>query len=295
MTLESTGWYLPAPFDAAPLTDDLEDGGSARRRPRVSAQQLALASAGLTVNDRTILGSLLDLRYATTRQIERLHIRNDPDVNAFAAARRAQRSMTRLEALGLVDKLDRRIGGIRAGSAAFIWRLSPAGVRLLGAPHQRAVHGFAHLAHSLDVAEVVVRLREHERRSDTVQVLAVETEPACWRTYATRNGGKGSLRPDLRVTIRVVGGDLHWFVEVDRGTEHRRALARKIAGYLAVWRGGGEHVRAGVFPRVLWIVPSDRRADDLRDLCVSTPELPAAMMTVAHRDDVVATLTELPQ
>ena len=64
---------------------------------------------------------------------------------------------------------------------------------------------------------------------------------------------------------------------------------------LAVWRGGGEHVRAGVFPRVLWIVPSDRRADDLRDLCASTPELPAAMMTVAHRDHAVTTLAELPQ
>jgi hypothetical protein len=261
----------------------------------VSAEALALAAAGLTELDRTVLGSLLDLRYLTTRQIDRLHIQTDPGLSRLAAARRAQRTMARLEALGLVDKLDRRIGGVRAGSAAYIWRLSPAGVRLLGAPAQRAFHGFAHLAHGLDVAEVVVRLHELERRRHDLQIIAIETEPSCWRRYATPHGHKGWLRPDLRVTLRVVGGELHWFVEVDRGTEHRRALSYKIAGYLAVWRGGGEHVRAGVFPRVLWIVPNQRRADELRAVWESVADLPEGMMTLALRPDAITALTELPQ
>lgn len=295
MSSGSTGWQLPAPFDPAPLAEDLEPPTRSHRRPTISPSALARAAAGLSDHDRAILGSLLDLRYLTTRQIDRLHTQTDPTLKPHTAARRTQRSMTRLEALGLVDKLARRIGGVRPGSASFIWRLSPAGARLLGAPAQRAAHGFAHLAHSLDVAEVVVRLRELERRTPDLAVVAIETEPTCWRRYNTPHGTKGWLRPDLRVTLRVVGGELHWFVEVDRGTEHRRALSRKIAGYLAVWRGGGEHVRAGVFPGVLWVVPDDRRAAELRGVWESTVGVPAGMMAAALRDDAVTALTELPR
>jgi len=290
-----TGWLLPAPFDAAPLDDDLEPPPPSARRRRVTASQLALAGAGLAEQDRSILGSLLDLRYLTTRQIDRLHIQADPNLSRLASARRTQRHMARLDALGLVDKLDRRIGGSRAGSAAYIWRLRPAGLRLLGADPRRATHGFAHLAHALDVAEVVVRLRENERVHDELEVAAIETEPACWRYYTSANGTKRTVRPDLRATLRVVGGELHWFIEVDRGTEHRRFLARKITGYLALWRGGGEHARAGVFPRVLWVVPNRYRAEELRHLLATTPGLPPGMMTLTLRDDAVAALTELPE
>ncbi|MGH3450272.1 MAG: replication-relaxation family protein, partial [Haloechinothrix sp.] len=88
--------------------------------------------------------------------------------------------------------------------------------------------------------------------------------------------------------------ELHWFVEVDRGNEHRGALTHKIATYVAAWRDGGEQVRAGVFPRVLWIVPSDRRAAALQDLWTSLPGVPTGMMTATHRAKAINALVEPP-
>ena len=294
MTLGSTGRH---PHDAHPLATTLEGtegpGRETPRKVRVTALDLAVAALKVTDNDRAILASLLDHTYLTTRQVERLHVRGASSLSDLAAIRRAHRWLSRLYALGLVDRLDRRIGGTRAGSAAFIWQLSPAGQRLQGQATQRRrpTPGWGHLAHALDVAEVAVRLREHERSSDGLRVLAVECEPGCWRRYTTPYGKKAWLKPDLRITVRTGGAELHWFVEVDRGTEHRQALAYKANTYLAAWRDGGEHVRAGVFPRVLWIVPTRQRAAALRELWLTIPGLPQAMMTTSLRPDAIDTLT----
>ena len=295
MTPGSTDRY---PHDHAPLADLLEhDDGPGRepaRKPRVASQDLAIAAIKVTDRDRAVLVSLRDHTYLTTRQVERLHVRDDASLSPLAATRRAHRYMARLFDLGLVDRLDRRIGGTRAGSAAYIWQLSPAGQRLVGriVERRRPTPGWGHLAHALDVAEVVVRLREHERTSAARLVLAVETEPTCWRRYVTDYGKKRWLKPDLRVTLNVGGGELHWFVEVDRGTEHRDALTYKANTYLAAWREGGEQVRAGVFPRVLWIVPNTRREAALRDLWAEVAGLPAGMMTTCLRPQAIAALCE---
>lgn len=286
--------------DPAPLAADLEPSGEPGRepprKPRVTAPDLASAATTVDASDRTILASLRDHTYLTTRQIERLHVRDDPSVSDLAATRRAHRTMTRLYELGLVDRLDRRIGGTRAGSAAYIWQLSPAGRRLLGdrTVRRRPTPGWGHLAHALDVAEVVVRLREHERHTGRALLRAVETEPACWRQYVTGHSNKRRwLKPDLRLTLDAgSGGELHWFVEVDRGTEHHQALAYKTNAYLAAWRDGGEQVRAGVFPKVLWIVPTPRRQAELHGLWAATTGLPPQMMTSCLRAAAIDTLTE---
>jgi hypothetical protein len=289
------------PHDPAPLADLLEhEAGPDRepaRKPRVARQDLAIAAIKVTDRDRAILASLRDHTYLTTRQVERLHVRDDASLSPLAATRRAHRYMARLFDLGLVDRLDRRIGGNRAGSAAYIWHLSPAGQRLMGrtVERRRPTPGWGHLAHALDVAEIVVRLREHERHTGTGLVLAVETEPRCWRRYVTDYGKKRWLKPDLRLTLNVGGGELHWFVEVDRGTEHRQSLTYKANIYLAAWRDGGEQVRAGVFPRVLWVVPSARREEALRELWAEIIGLPEAMMTTCLRPQAIAALCEAAQ
>jgi hypothetical protein len=296
VTPGSTGRY---PHDPAPLDPRLEvEAGPDRepaRKPRVDPHAFAIAGVTVTDRDRDILRSLRDHTYLTTRQVERLHVRDDPSLSDLAATRRTHRYMARLFDLGLVDRLDRRIGGIRAGSAAYIWQLSPAGQRLLGdtsVERRRPTPGWGHLAHALDIAEVVVRLREHERRTGADLVLAVETEPQCWRPYVGDHGGKRWLKPDLRLTLDIGGGELHWFVEVDRGTEHRDALTYKATTYMAAWREGGEQVRAGVFPRVLWIVPNTRRQKVMAELWAATPGLPAAMMTSCLRAQAIDALCE---
>jgi hypothetical protein len=96
------------------------------------------------------------------------------------------------------------------------------------------------------------------------------------------------------LTLATVSHELHWFVEVDRGNEHRGALTHKITSYVAAWRDGGEQVRAGVFPRVLWIVPTDQRAAALRELWTSTPGVPSGMMTTTVRAAAIDALVEPP-
>lgn len=284
--------------------DDLVDGGSRsiRRTDDVhpagvvyGRRQLARLRTRLSDRDLGVLRSLAALKYATSRQIERLHFR-DSDRTPLAASRAANRCLTRLHDLHLLDRLERRVGGTHAGSASFVWLLAPAGKRLVGESDRRRSRdpSLAHLAHILDVAELVVRLHEHTRASDgAIELLAVETEPDCWRSFVGHYGSRVMLKPDLRVTAGVDDHELHWFVELDRGTEHRAALTRKISAYVAAWRDGGEEVRAGVFPRVLWVVPDDRRAEVMIEVCATTSGVPEGMFLAATTELAVAVLTAL--
>jgi hypothetical protein len=299
----ASGWSHLPPHDPRPLGDDPEPAAIATTvHPaaplRVRPEQLALLKAGLSDHSRVVLRSLAALPYLTTRQIERLHFREDTQVTPLAATRRAHRCLARLHDVGLVDRLDRRIGGARAGSAAYIWRLSPAGARTVDLRRQRRspIPGLLHIAHWLDVAEVVVRLHEQTRHHPThVEVVNIETEPTCWRRLATGSGRPGWLKPDLRVTLRVPGHELHWFVEVDRGHEHRGALTRKMSAYVAAWRDGNEQARTGVFPRVLWIVPNNERAAEVEAHSTSTPGALPGLFVVATRAAAIDTLQALPQ
>jgi hypothetical protein len=295
--MTAPGWtYLP-PHDPRPLDDGPTStprgAGTGRRRP-IGRRQLAAVTAQLCDRDRLVLRSLGALHHLTTRQIERLHFQEDTAVTPLAATRRAHRCVTRLHALGLLDRLDRRIGGPHAGSAPTCWHLSAAGARALDTPRRRPTPGIQHLAHTLDVAEVVVRLHEHARRHP-LEIVAIETEPDCWRRLTAGTGRRGWLKPDLRVTLTTPGHELHWFVEVDRGHERTPALTHKIGRYLAAWKNGSEQARAGVFPRVLWIVPDPRRAAAVDQLCTATTAAPAGLFAVATRATAIDTLTEPPQ
>jgi hypothetical protein len=147
----------------------------------------------------------------------------------------------------------------------------------------------------LDVAELVVQLHEHARTSaGTIELLSVETEPDCWRNFVGHYGSRTILKPDLRVTLGISEHELHWFIELDRATEHRAALVRKVTTYVAAWRDGGEEVQAGVFPRVLWAVPDDHRAEVIAEVCATTSGVPEGMFAVSLTDQAVVTLTALP-
>jgi Replication-relaxation len=270
---------------AGDTANERADGNRPGSSSRVGRRQLARLRSSLSDRDVAVLRSLAVLHYASTRQVERLHFRGT-GMTSLAASRGARRTLAHLHNLELVDRLDRRIGGVRAGSAGYVLRLSPAGARLMGDTNRRRSRepGLAHLAHVLDVAELVVRLHEHAR-TDAVELVAIETEPACWRPFVGLHGSRVLLKPDLRLTLAVGPHELHWFVEVDRGSEHRPALGRKISTYLAAWRDGGEQARAGVFPRVLWVAPDQRRVDVIRRVCNTTNGVPAGMFVVALTDD----------
>ncbi len=285
---------------AESFTNDLV-GGARGANGRADGQHPAGASYGrrqlvrlrstLSDRDLAVLGSVGALHFVTTRQIERLYFHR-PDTTPLAAARAARRSLARFFDLHLLDRLERRIGGVRAGSASFVWRLAPAGVRLLGDGTRRRSRepSLVHLAHVLDVADLVVRLHELVRHDAAVELLSVETEPACWRPLVGHHGARVMLKPDLRLTVGVDEHELHWFVELDRGTEYRVALTRKLHAYLAAWRDGGEQARAGVFPRVLWVVPDEERAEVIEGVWQSLSSVPPGMFLAVTNDRAVRVL-----
>jgi hypothetical protein len=247
----------------------------------VGPRKLDRLRAELTPRQHALLRSLSELHFATTRQLERLHFQG-AGLSALSATRTATRTLEHLHRAGLADRLDRRIGGSRAGSASFVWYLSPAAARLLDLPTRKHRYepGLTHLAHVLEVADVVVRL--HERcRTDAVELLRVEVEPTCWRRYLTPKGHQRWLKPDLAVILGVGAQARHWFLEVDRATEDIPRLRRKMSCYLAAWNDGGIEAAAGVFPGVLWIVP---HADRRRAIERATSKLaaPTGMLNVAE-------------
>lgn len=236
-----------------------------------------------------ILHSLQALPYLTTRQLQRWHY-PPSEFTPTSAARTSRQALRRLAGFGLVDHLERRIGGVRAGSSGFVWSLTAQGATLLGEDTRRRWRepSISHLEHSLAIAELVVQVEETTEQGP-IHALTVETEPRCWREVPVAQGGLKLLKPDLRLTLTAGELELHWFVEIDRATEHRPALARKCRTYLRAWQAGVE-AEHGIFPRVLWVVPDEERAAVLRAVIGQLPGAPAGMFVVCTAAQAITVL-----
>jgi hypothetical protein len=250
--------------------------------PRLSAAGLQRLRQDLSQRDWAVLKDVDRCRLMTGRQLQLLHVGEGE-----TAARAARRLLLRLTRHGLLARLERRIGGLRAGSAGYVYGLGPAGVRLLHPDRpRRRLHevrdGF--LKHTLALSELYVELRQAEQQGQ-LDLLTVETEPRCWR----RLDDGDWLKPDLHLVIGLGEEALHAFVELDQGTEHSSALMGKLRQYEAAYHGGVA-ATADVFPRVVWLVPSDRRAAQLRRL-VRSPRLTAELHAVALQSEALAALT----
>src|SRR5690606_22370681 len=146
-------------------------------------------------------------------------------------------------------RLDRRIGGLRAGSASYIYGPGPVAHRLLNpaATRRRYREPSAVFAdHCLAVSGLVVDLLVTCRAAGH-SMAALQSEPACWRTYSSPTR-REVLRPDLFVAAEVGDYEHRWFVEVDRDTEHRPVIARKGEAYLRYYQSGVEQAAYEVFP-----------------------------------------------
>ncbi|HSH60017.1 MAG TPA: replication-relaxation family protein [Acidimicrobiales bacterium] len=262
--------------------------------PRKGRRQLAELLAETSVRERAILTSLGELRLMSARQIERLQFTaDDQAATALSRARHCRRTLERLVRERLLVRLERRIGGLRAGSAAFVYALGPVGQRLISLPGARRRYrepSALFVAHSLAVSELYVRLHEAER-AGTLQLLSpIEAEPRCWRRLPDY-GGHGLLKPDLAVHLAAGAYEYRWFVELDLGTEHRPALVRKCQAFERYYRSGLEQAAHGVFPRVLWIAPDEVRARRIQHVVDHTAQLTAGLFVVTTSDDAVTTLT----
>jgi hypothetical protein len=120
--------------------------------------------------------------------------------------------------------------------------------------------GTLFVRHALLVAELHTRLIEGDR-ARRFELLELCGEPSCWRRYDGLATQRLTLKPDSYVRLGVGDFEDSYFVEIDRGTEGSHAIAAQLERYVAYHRSGQEQAERGVFPRVLWLAPDERRVD----------------------------------
>lgn len=271
-----------------PVIDSGSGLDSAQKR-RLSARQLKELDISLGDRDKQVLKHIQNYRYLMSGQIQRLCFAEA--ASPQAGLRAANRCLKKLKELGLIDSLSRRIGGVRAGSASFVWFISHAGERLLRlhySTRSTAGRGFEpspyFLSHTLAVAEASIRLTEISRKND-IQLSSMQIEPECWREYSGY-GSRLSLKPDLYVAM--VSGEYEdrYFLEVDLDTESPAKVVEKCERYYKYYQSGTEQEESGVFPLTVWIVPNAGRKARLMESIKSAFDKKPRLFAVIISDEL---------
>lgn len=246
----------------------------------------------LSDRDGAILRFLSRHRYATTTHIRRRFFTGH--ASQGAATRATIRVLDRLLSLRVLARLERRIGGVRHGSAGFIWHLDAAGEHLTRDPGsaRRRYPGPStpFLDHTLQITDTAVALHE-AALAGHFTIAKKEVEAEAWRSYLGPSGAATVLKPDLFVTLTTSDYDDHWYLEIDRGTEWAPTLLGKCRAYEHYRRTGRAQKEHGVFPRVLWIVPTDKRAQNLRNAIAADTTLTDRLFVTTTPDHFLTVLT----
>jgi hypothetical protein len=259
----------------------------------LSRAGLVELAGGLSGRDRQIVEAAVRLRLVSGKQLERLFFTEIED--AATRARIARRTLARLAECGLLGRLERRVGGVRAGAAGYVYFATSAGQRLvaywqgqgLRRPRERYEPSRAFARHALGISESYVRLIEAQRARQ-VELLDFQAEPACWRAF-TGPAGVCWLKPDAFVRLTVdPQSELHAFLEIDCATEGRTTLTRKARAYLTAWQAG---IGSQVFPRVVWITTSQRRVQLLVEVCGALPAEAWKLFAVTTPERALEVLT----
>lgn len=263
------------------------------RLPRTGAgpSKLILLQTELSPRDEDILRFLSRHRYATTTQLRYVFFAGH--ATATAGTRACIRVLHRLLHNRLVARLERRVGGTARGSAASIWYLDAPGERLTrpeGARRRRfAAASTPFLTHTLAVTDAHVQLITHAR-TGAFTLERVTLEPDSWRPFLTARGVATILKPDLTVHLATADYDDHWYIEVDLGTESIPVLLAKCAAYAAYRATGRAQAEHGVFPRVLWLLPTPARVARLRVAIQGDPRLDDRLFICTTPDQLMAVL-----
>lgn len=254
---------------------------------------MVLIAEELSERDDAVLQALARVRVLTGAQLERLLF---SDIAVASRGRTRRRVLGRLVDLGLVVTLERRIGGVRAGSAGLVYGLSGAGQKLAGRavaggssprPRTTATPSALFLAHALAVAEAYVATMEALRGVPGVALAGFDVEQNA--TWPTGRGPKDLLRPDALVVLTREEVSDVWWLEVDRDTESLPRIVRLLRRYLAFARSGQAGPR-GVVPRMLLSVPSPDRLAGVQTEIARLPAPAAQLFAVCMESEVAALL-----
>lgn len=265
------------------------------RRYLTASRHRELA-AQLVARDLDVLRYVSELRFVSGAQLTRLCFADSAD--AATNQRAARRALLRLVRLGLLERLPRQVGGVRAGSAGFVYALGLGGQRLA---HERSwqperrrrrslAPGTLFLRHALQIAELHTLLTESDR-SRRIELLELVAEPSCWRSYDGLGGQRQTLKPDSYARLGVGAFEDSYFFEIDRGTEGSRAITRQLQLYAAYYASGQEQVARGVFPRVLWLTPDEPRVEMIAGCVQQLPIAQRKLSQIARFEQALDLLT----
>ncbi|TAN24857.1 MAG: hypothetical protein EPN30_06125 [Actinomycetota bacterium] len=251
----------------------------------------------LTERDCELLIDMEKYRLLTTKQIQRLHF--DPvHPTPTASARACSRTLSRLRELQVLRALERRIGGVRSGSAGFIWYVGPAGERVLKSldpPIRSGRHNHREpsrhfVDHTLAISELSVQTIEADRQG-SLEMLVLQTEPISWQQSLSKFGTAQTLKPDLHL-ISVLGDyQEHRFIEADMASEHLPVIMRQCAAYEAFRATGRYQATWGLFPVVLWVCPTSARAAAIRAAVAATAALDPNLFRTCTTAEYLAVVT----
>ena len=167
-----------------------------------------------------VLKTLLYFRQATTSQLRRLHYQGTERGQIV----RSSKHLKRMAEVGLV----RRVWGVYGGFPEYVYMPADSKAR-------------AGNQHTLDITELKVRLDQFRGLTEVI------FDPEPWRWYKV---GPTGLKPDAYIDT-----DRRYFLELDRGTEYRAALTKKMRQYVtAYWQWTEDR-----FPRVLFVCHDSNR------------------------------------
>ena len=265
------------------------------KRGRITEAYVDRLAETLSERDLAVVETLDRIRVCTGKQLQRLHF---TDGTPRANTRQAQRRLRQLVELRALAVLDRPVGGPAGGSAQAVYALDVAGQRLAsvcgpagGSRIRRPwTPGTPFLRHALAVTELFVGLTEQVREG-AGELLAFDAEPACWRVFTGLGGARVTLKPDAFIRFANAGYEYVSFVEVDRATASLPTVGRKLTLYRRHWQSGSEQERFGLFPKVLLLVPNERRREALLEVARAQPVDSLPLWQVARYEDAVSILT----
>lgn len=255
----------------------------------MTAERLRALDARLSGRDKAILRRVSQLRFVSGAQLRRMEF---PDV----PGRTVRETLLRLKRLDVLERLPRTVGGVRAGSAGYVYRLGSAGQRLAalhgwqagGSKWRTHVPGTLFLAHTLRVAELHTWLVEADRNG-RIELIELAAEAASRRRYGAPLGPR-VLKPDSFVRLGSGEYEFVYFIEVDMGTEGSRALLTKLKQYVEYEASGVEQDERGAFPLTLWLTPDTDRARVIEDCIRRLPRPAQALFRVAPFTEVEAVM-----
>jgi hypothetical protein len=270
------------------LGDDIRAHEVCAMSRKLTRERLDLIQRQLTPRDRDLVATLMFVRIASGNQLRRIVF----DRNDEATRRVARRELARLVRWRVVERLERRQGGLGSGSESWTYALGVAGQRLGGEARGRRPYlpRPAVWAHALAGAELYAQLVEAVRGTDRA-VRSWQGEPECWRDFGGGYTERLRLKPDAFVEVAGPGYVDDSFVEVDMASQSATVIRRKLAAYRSYAATGVEQaVRGGVFPRVVFVVPTSERANVIASLVDDLPAEAARLFAVATTGDAVKLL-----